>query len=116
MIWLYISVISGWTKYKTKFSGAGLSVLKFEYSVLLLKNWKTVQLKFSDINAYLDEIEQKKTLKNWLYTEEVNESIMDIKNTIIDALREENLKLQNKVKKIEHQLLELHQKSNNLDQ
>ena len=60
MIWLYIYVISGWTKYKTKFSGAGLSVLKFEYSVLLLKNWKTVQLKFSDINAYLDEIEKKK--------------------------------------------------------
>ena len=64
----------------------------------------------------MDEIEKKKTLKNWLYTEEVNESIMNIKNTIIDALREENLKLQNKVKKIEHQLLELHQKSNNLDQ
>ena len=59
---------------------------------------------------------KKKTLKNWLYTKEVNESIMNIQNTIIDALREENLKLQNKVKKIEHQLLELHQKSNNLDQ
>ena len=62
------------------------------------------------------KLKKKKTLKNWLYTEEVNESIMNIKNTIIDALREENLKLQNKVKKIEHQLLELHQKSNNLDQ
>ena len=30
-------------------------------------------------------------------TEEVHESIMSIKNTIIDALKEENLKLQNKV-------------------
>ena len=41
---------------------------------------------------------------------------MSIKNTIIDALKEENLKLQNKVKKLEDQLLETHKKSNNLDQ
>ena len=32
---------------------------------------------------------------------------MSIKNTIIDALKEENLKLQNKVKKLEDQLLEI---------
>ena len=31
------------------------------------------------------------------FTEEVNESIISIKSTIIDALKEENLKLQNKV-------------------
>ena len=49
-------------------------------------------------------------------TAKVNESIMSIKNTIIDALKEENLKLQNKVKKLEDQLLETHKKSNNLDQ
>ena len=34
-------------------------------------------------------------------TEEVNESIMSIKNTIIDALKEESQKLQNKVKKLD---------------
>ena len=39
---------------------------------------------------------------------------MSIKNSIIDAVKEENL--QNKVKKLEKQLLELDQKSNSLDQ
>ena len=41
---------------------------------------------------------------------------MSIKNTIIDALKEENLKLQNKVKKLEDQLLATDEKSNSLDQ
>ena len=44
----------------------------------------------------LDWIKFKKTNKS-VTEEEVNESIMSIKNTIIDALKEENLKLQNKV-------------------
>ena len=56
----------------------------------------------------------KKTKKS--VTEEVNESIMSIKNTIIDVLKEENLKLQNKVKELEGQLLEIYQKSNHLNQ
>ena len=58
---------------------------------------------------------KKKNIKKSV-TQEVNERIMSIKNTIIDALKDENLKLQNKVKKLEEQLLELHQKSNSLDQ
>ena len=49
-------------------------------------------------------------------TEEVNQSIMSTQNMIIDALKEENLKLQNKVKKLEEQLLEIDQNSNHLDQ
>ena len=49
-------------------------------------------------------------------TEEVNQSIMSTKNMIIDALKEENLKLQNKVTKLEEQLLEIDQNSNHLDQ
>ena len=56
----------------------------------------------------------KKKIKKSV-TEEVNESIMSIKNTIIDGLKEENLKPQNKVKKLEDQLLELDQKSSNLN-
>lgn len=35
---------------------------------------------------------------------------------IINLLKEENLKFQNKVKKLENQLLELDQKNNSLDQ
>ena len=73
----------------------------------------SLTVKFSNINARLDEIE--KNIKK-LVAEEVNESIMSIKNTIIDALKEENQKLQNKVKKLEEQLLEIDQKSNHLDQ
>ena len=49
-------------------------------------------------------------------TEKVNESIMTIKNAIIDALKEENRKAQNKVKKLEEQLLQTDQKNNHLDQ
>ena len=92
-------------------SFSAIYISEFNSSFEKLKDCRTV--KFSDINARLDEIEKnfKKSV-----TEEVNESIMSIKNTIIDALKEENLKLQNKVKKIEEQLLEAYQKNNHLDQ
>ena len=49
-------------------------------------------------------------------TDKVDESIMSTKNSIIDALKDENLKLQNKVKQFEEQLLELDHKSNSLNQ
>ena len=48
-------------------------------------------------------------------TKAVSENIMNIKNMIIDALKEEHLKLQNKVKKSEEQLLEIDEKSSHLD-
>ena len=41
---------------------------------------------------------------------------MSTKNRIIDDLKEEDLKLQNKVEKFEEQLLEPDQKNNHLDQ
>ena len=41
---------------------------------------------------------------------------ISIKNRIIDTVKEKNLKLQNKVKKLEEQLLETDQKNNHLDQ
>ena len=90
-----------------------LSVFKSEFSSSFEKLKDSITVTFSDINARLDEIENniKKSV-----TEEVNKSIMSIKNTIIDALKEENLKLQNKVKKLEEQLLETDQKNNHLDQ
>ena len=57
----------------------------------------------------------KKTLKK-SGIEEVNESIISIKNTIIDTLKEESQNIQNKPKKIEEQFLEIDQKSSHLDQ
>ena len=91
-----------------------LTVSKSEFSSFFEKLEDSITVKFSDIDAWLNEIEKKNIKKS--VTEEVNKSIMSIKNTIIDALKEENLKLQNKVTKIEDQLSEIDQKSNNLDQ
>ena len=90
-----------------------LSVFKSEFSSSFDKLKDSITVKFSYINARLDEIE--KNIKKSVI-EEVNESIMSIKNTIIDALKEENLKLENMVKISEDQLLEIDQKNNNLDQ
>ena len=99
----------------TRLSGVKqeLSLFKSEFSSSFEKLKDNITVKFSDINAWLDKIE--KNIKKSV-TEEVNESIVSIKNTIIDALKEENLKLQNKVKKLEEQLLEIDQKNNHLDQ
>ena len=63
----------------------------------------------------LDWMKLKKNIKKSV-TEEVNESITSIKNTIIDALKKENLRLQNWVKKLEDQVSETDQRSNILDQ
>ena len=57
----------------------------------------------------------KRSIKN-SFTEDGIESILSVKNMIINVLKEENLKFQNKVKKLENQLLELDQKNNSLDQ
>ena len=90
-----------------------LPVFKSKCSSSFEKLKDSIIVKFLDINVRLDEI--KKNIKNSV-TEEVNESIMSIQNTIIDALKEKNLKLQKKVEKLEDELLEINQKSNNLDQ
>lgn len=49
-------------------------------------------------------------------TEGVSESLMSIKNSIIDTLKKENLKLQDKVKELENKLSVLNEKSNNFNQ
>ena len=55
-----------------------MSVFKSEVSSSFEKLKDSINVKFSDIIAQLDET-QKKTFKK-LVTEEVNESIMSIKN------------------------------------
>ena len=69
-----------------------LSVFKSEFSSFFEKLKDNITVKFSDINAQLHEIEKKKKNIRKSVTEEVNE------NTIIDALKEENLKFQKKLK------------------
>ena len=75
-----------------------LSVFKSEFSFPFKKLKDILTVKLSDINDRLDEIEKK--IKKSV-TEQVNERIMSIKTTIIVALKKENPKLQNKVKKLE---------------
>ena len=70
-----------------------LSVFKSEFSYYFEKLKDSI----TDFNSRLDEIE-KKNIKKKSVTEEANESIMSIKNTIIDTLKEENEKLQTKLK------------------
>ena len=98
-LWLFVLfLIYIMAEPDTRLSGVKqeLSVFKSEFSSSFEKLKDSITVKFSNINARLDEIEKKNIKKS--VTEEVNESIMSIKNTIIDALKEENLKLQNKVK------------------
>ena len=70
----------------TRLSGVKqeVSIFKSEFSSSFENLKDSITVKFSDINARLDEIE--KNIKKSLI-EEVNESIMSIKNTIIDALK-----------------------------
>lgn len=49
-------------------------------------------------------------------TDGVSESLMSIKNSIIDTLKKENLKLQDEVKELEKKLSVLNEKSNNFNQ
>lgn len=90
-----------------------LSIFKSKLSSSFKKLENSINIKFSDINTWLDKNENK--IKKSV-TDKVDESIMSTKNSIIDALKDENLKLQNKVKQLEEQLLELDHKSNSLNQ
>ena len=73
----------------TRLSGVKqkLSVFKSEFISSFEKLKDSITVRFSVINAELDEIEKKNIKKS--VTEEVNGSIMSIKNMIIDALKKE---------------------------
>ena len=63
------------------------SVFKSKFSSSFQNFKDIINIKFSVINAQLNDV--KNNIKK-LVTEEFNGSIMSIKNSIIDALREEN--------------------------
>ena len=73
----------------TRLSGVKqkLPVFKSEFISSFEKLKDSITVRFSVINAELDEIEKKNIKKS--VTEEVNGSIMSIKNMIIDALKKE---------------------------
>ena len=74
----------------------------FNSSLPYLKS--SIDQKFNIINSRLDQIEAN-IQKN--ITDVVNESIMSIKDSIIDALQEENIKLRSRVEQLENKILRM---------
>ena len=83
----------------------------FNLCLSCLKN--SIDQKFNNINSQLYQIEGN-ILKN--ITDVVNESIMSIKDSIIDALKEENMKFQSRVEQLEDEILRMEIAKNNHDQ
>ena len=90
----------------TRLSGMKQSLADFKNdfnsSLPCLKS--SIDQKFNIINSRLDQIEAN-IQKN--ITDVVNESIMSIKDSIIDALQEENIKLQSTVEQLENKILRM---------
>ena len=80
----------------------------FNSSLSCLKN--SIDQKFSSINSRLDQIEGN-IQKN--ITDVVNGSIISIKDSIIDALKEENMKLKFRVEQLEDKILRTEIAKNN---
>ena len=68
--------------------------------VYRLQKWlkNNVDQKFNSVNSQLDQIAVN-IQKN--ITDVVNKSIMSVKDSIIDALKEENVKIQSRVEQLE---------------
>ena len=90
----------------TRLSGMKQSLADFKNdfnsSLPCLKS--SIDQKFNIINSRLDQIEAN-IQKN--ITDVVNESIMSIKDSIIDALQEENIKLRSRVEQLENKILRM---------
>ena len=74
---------------------------KAEFNSLLVDLKNEIQTKFGNINNKLNEIENN--IKSNI-TEQVNESIISVKESIINDLKEENQLLKKKVLNLEHKL------------
>ena len=72
----------------------------FNSSLSCLKN--SIDQKFRSINSRLDQVEGN-IQRN--ITDVVNGSIISIKDSIIDALKEENMKLKSRVEQLEDKIL-----------
>ena len=73
----------------------------------------SIDQKFSNINSRLDQTEGS-IQKN--ITDLVNKSITNIKDSIIDALKEGNMKLKSRVEQLEDKILRMEIAKNNHDQ
>ena len=93
------------TEHNTRLGGINQELQKFkaEFNSLLVELKNEIQTKFGNIN-------------NKLKLMKVNESIISIKKSIRDALKEENKLFRRKVLNLEHKLSQSEARINNLDQ
>ena len=77
----------------------------------------SIDTKFDVISNHLNAIEENfERHVNDIITKELNESVMDIKDSIIDTLKEENFRLQQKVQHLEKKLSDTDIAENKLEQ
>ena len=87
---------------------ASLSVADFKASI---------DKKFNVISNRLNAIEESfQRYVNDIITKELNESVISIKDSIIDALKEEKFRLQQKVQHLEKELSDIEIAENKLEQ
>ena len=93
------------TEHNKRLGGINQELQKFkaEFNSLLVELKNEIQTKFGNIN-------------NKLKLMKVNESIISIKKSIRDALKEENKLFRRKVLNLEHKLSQSEARINNLDQ
>ena len=77
----------------------------------------SIDTRFDVIGNRLNAIEENfQRHVNDIITKELNESVMSIKDSIIDALKEENFRLQQKVQHLENKLPDIEIAENKLEQ
>ena len=87
--------------------------LKNEFTSIITSFKDEMHQKFESMNNRLNTMEN--SIKS-IISDQVNESIMQVKNSVIEALKEDNLKMQRKVETLEEQLAENDAYINKLDQ
>ena len=86
---------------------------KNSFKVMISDLRLDMERKFENTNKRLEELNDH--LKTNI-VDQMNESVMSIKDTIIDALKEDNAQLRNKVELLEKKLTEVEISRNNLEQ
>ena len=103
------------TEHNIRLGGIKQEIQEFkaEFNSLLVDLKNEIQTKFGNINNKLNEIGN--SIKSNI-TEQVNEGIISMKKSIIDALKEENELLNNSFLNLEHKSSQSEAHMNNLDQ
>ena len=94
-----------------------LQDLKKDLSLSLADFKASIDTKFNVTSNHLNVIEKNfQRHVNDIITNELNKSVMSIKDSIIDALKKENFRLQQKVQHLENKLSDIEIAENKLEQ